>query len=150
MYLARVRLDMRVAESAADRARCVAVRVEVFVDEQKVPAEIEVDEHDATDAIHFLAVDGESGDAIGAARFVPFEGAAKIGRVAVKRSARGTGAGAELMRFVMKEARARGYASAVLDAQTYAIGFYEKLGFVAEGPVFDDAGMPHRRMRRAL
>ena len=123
---------------------CFALRIAVFVEEQHVPLEEEIDTHDRTDAVHVAALDGE--EVVGTARYVVWQGHAKIGRVAVARSHRGTGLGAGLMGAVMERARAAGLASMVLDAQTYALGFYEKLGFAAEGPVFDDAGIPHRRM----
>jgi predicted GNAT family N-acyltransferase len=145
-----MRARVRLAESEADKAAGVAVRIEVFVDEQKVPAEIEVDEHDTTDAIHFLAVDDETDEPIGAARIVGVGDAAKIGRVAVKKKARGFRVGNALMERVIEHARQQGFVEAVLDAQTHAIPFYEKLEFVAEGPEFDDAGIPHRKMRRRL
>ena len=77
-------------------------------------------------------------------------GVAKIGRVAVRKAYRGAGVGKALMLAVLDAARKRGLTHAVLDAQVPVIGFYEKLGFKAEGPVFDDAGIPHRTMRRPL
>lgn len=127
---------------------CMAIRNEVFVHEQNVPAELELDEHDAT-AVHLLAVDDE-GRPLGTARLLIDGEQAKIGRVAVRRVARGTGAGAALMRAAMDELRARGVAQVSLGAQTHAIGFYEKLGFAAHGPEYDDAGIPHRDMTRRL
>ena len=75
---------------------------------------------------------------------------AKIGRVAVLSEARGTGAGAALMRAALDELRARGVREARLGSQVHAIGFYERLGFVAHGPLYDDAGIPHRDMTLRL
>ena len=124
--------------------RCIALRIAVFVVEQGVPLEEEVDAHDHADAVHLAAI--EDGRVVGTARYVVWRQHAKIGRVAVARTHRGTGLGAGLMGAVMQRAREAGIASMVLDAQTYALGFYERLGFAAEGPVFDDAGIPHRRM----
>jgi predicted GNAT family N-acyltransferase len=92
-----------------------------------------------------------TGEAIGTARIVDKgNGVAKIGRVAILKEWRGRGIGDALMRAALEIARAAGHTSAILDAQTYVIPFYEKLGFIAEGPEFDDAGIPHRRMRRHL
>ena len=64
--------------------------------------------------------------------------------------ARGTGAGLALMRAALAELRHRGVAEARLGSQTHAIGFYEKLGFAAEGPEYDGAGIPHRDMTLRL
>lgn len=140
----------RLCENDADRAEAMRIRFEVFVDEQQVPAELEPDEYDAA-ARHLLAIDPETGEAIGTARIVDKgNGLAKIGRVALRKAWRGQGVGDALMRFALETARDAGFTTAALDAQTYVIPFYEKLGFVAEGPVFDDAGIPHRHMRRTL
>ncbi len=124
-----------------------AIRKTVFVEEQAVPLELEMDEYDDT-ATHFLLRDGDA--PVATARLLDKHGLAKIGRVAVLREARGRGLGLVLMRAVLDEARRQGFAEAVLDSQTYAIPFYERLGFVAEGDEFDDAGIPHYLMRRRL
>ncbi|MGW1951870.1 GNAT family N-acetyltransferase [Streptomyces sp. NPDC001920] len=149
---------VRVAEDPADREACFAVRKEVFVVEQGVPQEIEYDAHDA-DAVHVLAI-GEDGVPLGAGRLLHGEAAAaktdgdpavgSLGRLAVTRAARGLGVGAALVRAIEEAARARGLAAVDLHAQTQALGFYERLGYVAYGPEFPDAGMPHRAMRRTL
>ena len=127
-----------------DLDACMAIRMKVFVEEQNVPAELERDEYDAA-ALHLLAT-AEDGRPIGTARLLIDGDRAKIGRVAVLRAARGTGAGAALMRAALDELRARGVRMAGLGAQTHAIGFYERLGFAAYGLEYDDAGIPHRDM----
>ena len=71
---------------------------------------------------------------------------AKVQRVAVRKAGRGTGLGLILMRDMLDDARARGCSKAVLSSQTYAIPFYERLGFRAHGPEYLDAGIPHRDM----
>lgn len=140
----------RVCETPADRDAAMAIRVEVFVDEQGVPPELEPDEFDE-DALHLLAVDAATGVAMGTARVVDKGNrVAKIGRVAVRESARGRGVGQTLMACALDHAARAGHTLAVLDAQVHVIPFYERLDFVAEGPVFDDAGIPHRRMTRPL
>jgi ElaA protein len=140
----------RVCETPADRAAAMAIRVEVFVDEQNVPPELEPDEFDAN-ALHLIAVDTATDETLGTARVVNKGNAvAKIGRVAVKQNARGRGIGKALMACALDHAARRGNTVAVLDAQVTVIAFYERLGFVAEGPVFDDAGIAHRRMTRML
>lgn len=130
-----------------DRALCYDIRKTVFVEEQAVPLELELDEYDDA-ATHFLLRDGAA--PLATARLLDKHGLAKIGRVAVLKEARGRGLGLVLMRAVLDEARRQGFAEAVLDSQTYAIPFYERLGFVAEGNEFDDAGIPHYLMRRRL
>jgi len=126
---------------------CCAIRKTVFVEEQAVPLELELDEYDNA-ATHFLLRDGAV--PLATARMLDKHGLAKIGRVAVLKEARGRGLGLVLMYSVLDEARRQGFAEAVLDSQTYAIPFYERLGFVAEGNEFDDAGIPHYLMRRLL
>jgi predicted GNAT family N-acyltransferase len=94
--------------------------------------------------VHYL-VDG------GTARMIARGDTAKIGRVAVMPSHRGTGLGLKIMQGVMDDARTRGFKLAELESQTYAIPFYAKLGFVAEGPDYDDgSGIMHRLMRASL
>ncbi len=136
------------AATEADREACYAIRRDVFVREQNVPLELELDEYDAT-ATHFLMRDADE-TPVATARLLDKHGLAKIGRVAVLRTRRGQGLGLALMQAVLDEARRQGFREAALDSQTYAIPFYERLGFVAEGEEFDDAGIPHFLMRRTL
>jgi predicted GNAT family N-acyltransferase len=150
--------EVRVAEDPADREACFTVRKEVFVGEQGVPEDIEYDVYDAV-ALHVLAV-REDGVPLGTGRLLFGEAAAgktggdasvgSLGRLAVTREARGLGVGAALVRGVEEAARARGLTAVDLHAQTHALGFYERLGYVAYGPEFPDAGIPHRAMRRVL
>lgn len=132
----------------AEREACYDIRKAVFVQEQAVPLELELDEYDAA-AVHFLLRDAAQ-TSLATARLLDKHGLAKIGRVAVLKEARGRGLGLALMQFVLDEARRRGFTEAILDSQTYAIPFYERLGFAAEGDEFDDAGIPHFLMRRTL
>jgi predicted GNAT family N-acyltransferase len=150
--------EVRVAEGPADREACFTVRKEVFVGEQGVPEDIEYDAYDAV-AVHVLAV-REDGTPLGTGRLLFGDAAAgktggdasvgSLGRLAVTPQARGLGVGAALVRAVEEAARARGLTAVDLHAQTHALGFYERLGYVAYGPEFPDAGMPHRAMRRVL
>lgn len=123
-----------------------AIRFEVFVDEQQVPPELELDAYDATARHWLLTVDGAP---VGTARVVEKPDGWKIGRVAVRLPARGQGLGLALMRAILAEGQAEGASAYYLDSQEYAIPFYERLGFVAEGERFMDAGIPHFHMRRA-
>lgn len=121
-----------------------AIRFTVFVDEQKVPAELELDEFDAV-SCHALAQVGAA--VVGTGRLLP-DG--HIGRMAVLAGWRGQGVGAALLRALIDEARRRGMARVVLNAQTHALGFYARFGFSPEGDEYEEAGLPHRTMHRAL
>jgi predicted GNAT family N-acyltransferase len=118
-----------------------AIRFEVFVDEQQVPAEEELDQLDA-DSIHFLAFD-DTGRSLACARLT---GAGQIGRMAVLAHSRGTGVGAQLLAAVVEHALQTGIADIYLHAQIHAIGFYQRAGFVVDGDEFYDAGIAHRNM----
>jgi predicted GNAT family N-acyltransferase len=122
----------------------MALRREVFVHEQHVPAEEEFDAYDLT-ATHVVAL--ADGDVAGALRILFLPDHAKFGRVAVSRAARGRGIATAMMRFAMDLARARGETRFYLTAQTDKLALYEKLGFVAFGGEFQDGGMPHLAMR---
>ena len=130
---------------AAMRARAEPVRRAVFVEEQRVPAEIELDEFDPV-SLHALAFD-RGGRVVGTGRLLP-DG--HIGRMAVLRLSRGKGVGTALLQALMQAAGARGDREVALSAQTHAIPFYRRFGFVAEGEDYDDAGIPHRMMRRSF
>jgi ElaA protein len=125
------------------KARAFAIRMRVFVREQGVPAEIELDEDDAN-AIHLLAL--ASGRALGTARIVLNSRGAKIGRMAVLKSYRRLGVGAKLLKHALAVAHKHGARRIYLHAQVPVIGFYERLGFSCAGPVFNEAGIPHRKM----
>ncbi|MEU4261102.1 GNAT family N-acetyltransferase [Streptomyces argenteolus] len=158
MSSAAAAYSTRRAVDESDLAACFQVRKDVFVGEQQVPEEIEYDAHDAR-AVHVLAVAAD-GTALGTGRLLHGAAAAgrtggdltvgSLGRLAVTREARGLGVGAALVRAIEEEARALGLAGVDLHAQTHALGFYERLGYVAYGPEFPDAGMPHQAMRRVL
>jgi ElaA protein len=125
------------------KARAFAIRLRVFVREQRVPAEIELDDDDAR-AIHFIAT--ADGKAVGTARVALHGGRAKIGRMAVLKKYRGQGIGKRLLLRSVAKAKQLGARTIYLHAQTAVIGFYEKLGFRGVGPVFDEAGIAHRKM----
>lgn len=125
----------------ADRPRLEHVRRRVFILEQRVPEEEEWDEDDAA-SVHVLAV--RNREPVGTGRLTP---AGKIGRLAVLSEFRGRGMGGRILGMLMQEAARRGLPEVVLHAQVQALPFYDKHGFVAEGEVFEEAGIPHRRMR---
>lgn len=129
----------------ADRAAIRRVRETVFIAEQGVPPEEEWDAHDET-CLHVLALDA-TGEAIGTGRLLS---GGWIGRLAVVRSWRGRGVGDALMRELLAAAYERGEHESLLHAQTHAIPFYERFGYVAEGEEFEECGIPHRLMRLRL
>jgi len=116
----------------------------VFVDEQRVPPELEMDEHDAA-CLHAVAFDGAH--AIATGRLLP-DG--HIGRMAVLREFRGKGLGGSLLEKLVETARNRGHREALLSAQVHALEFYRRHGFETFGKVYQEAGIPHQDMRRRL
>lgn len=130
-------------ELTRDQDTCRALRRQVFIQEQNVSEAEEWDGLDAT-ALHLLAWDGAR--PVGTARLLIAGDSAKIGRVCVLSDMRGRGIGAQVMRAAIEVLRERGLRRAKLASQTHALAFYEKLGFVAYGPEYPDAGIPHRDM----
>jgi predicted GNAT family N-acyltransferase len=125
------------------------IRTEVFVEEQRVPLEMEWDEADET-AVHAVAYN-RLGQAIATGRLLPSDnGTAKIGRVAVSRVLRGSGVGRLVMDALMEAARRRGDRRIVLHAQCTAEAFYRGMGFAPHGAVFEEAGIAHIEMTRDL
>lgn len=122
-----------------------ALRFEVFVVGQGVPAELERDGRDP-ECAHVLA-ESAAGEPVGTGRLLP-DG--RIGRMAVLEAWRGRGVGAALLLALMAEARRRGFARAHLHAQSHARAFYERHGFVVEGEEYLEAGIPHVGMRAPL
>ncbi|MEN2671605.1 GNAT family N-acetyltransferase [Herbaspirillum huttiense] len=127
------------------RAQAQPIRFEVFVDEQKVPAEIELDEMDPH-CLHAVAYD-DAGQPLATGRLLP-DG--HIGRMAVRKAGRGQGVGGAVLQALIAAARARGDAEVILNAQVHAEGFYQRHGFAREGEQFMEAGIPHITMRARL
>jgi predicted GNAT family N-acyltransferase len=145
-------------DGESELRRCLEIRRIVFVEEQGVPKNLEMDELEP-ECTHFLAwSDLSLSDdphklerAVGTARlWVEPGGVAKAQRVAVLAGARGLGVGRMLMSALEEETRAQGISTLVLGAQISAQPFYETIGYLAYGDEFDDAGIPHRMMRRNL
>jgi len=119
----------------------VPIRIEVFVNEQGVPAHLEIDGTD-TDCTHVLAFDRD-GQAIATARLMP-DG--RIGRMAVRQAWRGQGVGSALLHALLEQATHQGMARVYLHSQRQACVFYARHGFVAEGDEYLEAGIPHQTM----
>lgn len=139
----RFRIDIGGWNALADDA--AAIRREVFVVEQLVPEEMELDEMDGL-CMHAVAYDS-AGAAVATGRLLP-DG--HIGRMAVRKAARGIGIGSALLLRLMQAAQERGDAGVVLSAQIQAEAFYLRHGFVREGGEYMDAGIRHVTMRRAF
>ncbi|HYC46931.1 MAG TPA: GNAT family N-acetyltransferase [Burkholderiales bacterium] len=129
----------------ATREKLRMVRRAVFIEEQRVPEELEWDELDEH-AYHVLASSG-TGEPIGTGRLI-LDG--RIGRMAVAREWRGRGVGAAILQTLIDLARREGLTCVRLHAQTHALGFYARYGFVASGEEFDEAGIAHRAMEITL
>ncbi len=150
-------LDAIYITTQSEMAEALAVRRRVFIEEQAVPEDLEIDEHDgdpsAVDTcLHVLVRLG--GEAVGTGRLLLERdefGQVHIGRVAVLAGQRRHGVGRAVMAALHELARAQGFDSITLAAQTHAIGFYERLGYVLRpGDVFLDAGIEHRWMDLSL
>jgi YbgC/YbaW family acyl-CoA thioester hydrolase len=125
------------------------LRHEVFVNEQKVPAEMEWDEDDKT-AVHCVAAN-RMGMALATGRLLQHApGVARIGRMAVQKQMRGTQMGSRVLNALMTEARLRGDQQVILHAQCSAEAFYLRAGFEPQGGIYEEAGIAHIDMARAL
>lgn len=138
-----VRVVVKRVSCQREMVQALAIRIRVFVQEQRVPAEIELDRDDQQ-ALHFLAL--ISTRPVGTARLVMRHGNAKIGRMAVLKSYRRTGVGSALLRRAVGAAHRLRARKTYLHAQAAVMGFYERMGFCPVGRVFSEAGIPHRKM----
>ncbi|ANJ00695.1 GCN5 family acetyltransferase [Polynucleobacter wuianus] len=131
---------------ASTEAFCI--RRTVFVEEQQVPEDLELDEYDPL-ATHALAYFDEL--CVGTARLVDLgDGHAQIGRMAVLAHFRGKGIGKQILEKLLLAAKVRGFSTLILHSQLSVMPFYEKLGFIAQGPIYDEAGILHRNMMLIL
>jgi predicted GNAT family N-acyltransferase len=144
-----VRIELMSWEGA--RAEASRIRFKVFVEEQGVPRDIELDERDPH-CVHALAY--EQDRVVGTGRLLPREqGAphvAHVGRMAVLAECRGQGIGSRILESLIGKARERGERQIALSAQVHAVEFYRNHGFHPMGEIYEEAGIPHRKMRRAI
>ena len=142
-------VDVRVGTWDALGREAGAIRKQVFVEEQGIPAELEWDAGDAL-CLHAVAYN-RFGLPLATGRLLEHEpGTAKIGRMAVLATMRGSRVGRAVLDALMQAARARGDRQVLLHAQSSAAGFYRRAGFEAQGAEFDEAGIPHLAMVKAL
>ncbi|MFJ8514530.1 GNAT family N-acetyltransferase [Lysinibacillus xylanilyticus] len=140
--------NVKIVETAKEHEDAFAVRKQVFVEEQGVPLHLECDAEDAS-ATHFIMY--EDNDPVGAARLRSIEDdASKIERVCILQDQRGKKLGALIMKEMEKHAILINKKKLKLNAQSYAIPFYEKLGYTVTSPEFMDAGIPHRAMEKMI
>ncbi|TLS37981.1 GNAT family N-acetyltransferase [Pseudalkalibacillus caeni] len=140
MFVKRVRSERELHDA-------YKVRTEVFVEEQKVPPEEEIDQFE-DQCIHFVAYD--EGEPVGAGRLRTVESTGKVERICVAKSHRGTGLGKQIMKHIEKEAHEQDFSILKLNAQTHAEEFYRKLGYETDSGEFLDAGIPHVAMKKRL
>ena len=139
---------VKLVETEAEMEAAMGVRFRVFVAEQAVPAEEELDDADAT-ASHAVAIC--QGQVVGTGRLVQQDdGDAQIGRMAVDQTWRRRGIGDQILRFLEEEARAQGMRRCVLHAQEYVKGFYAAHGYQEQGETFLEVNIPHIEMRKEL
>ena len=142
-------VEVRVGDWAMLGRDASALRTAVFVEEQRIPAEMEWDAADA-ECVHAVAYN-RLGLPLATGRLLQHvPGVAKIGRMAVAQAVRSSGVGREVLEALMKAARARGDHEVLLHAQTSAAPFYARAGFTPRGAEFEEAGIPHVEMTRAL
>lgn len=142
-------VDIRLGAWAQLGEATRAVRTEVFLQEQQIPVELEWDRDDET-AVHAVAFN-RLGMPVATGRLLQHApGVARIGRMAVTRVLRGGGLGREILQALMRAAAQRGDREVLLHAQRSAEAFYAQQGFIVRGQPFEEAGIPHIEMVRAL
>jgi predicted GNAT family N-acyltransferase len=132
-----------IAETDEQRNDAFSVRKEVFVNEQRVPVELEMDDLDQT-SVHVVLYDGEKPIAAGRTRL--YDGAGKLERICVLKSYRSKGCGKQIVKALEEAASKLGATSFLLNSQTHAAHFYETLGYKIVSDEFFEAGIPHVKM----
>ncbi|HWO77539.1 MAG TPA: GNAT family N-acetyltransferase [Bacillus sp. (in: firmicutes)] len=140
-------MEVRIVETSEELQDAFSVRKKVFVEEQGVPIEEEIDQYEDT-ATHFVLYD--NGSPAGAGRFRVLDGLGKVERICVDSSLRGKGAGKAIMKKIEEYAKEQEISALKLNAQTHAIPFYESLGYGVVSEEFMDAGIPHKTMKKYL
>ena len=143
-------LEIRRPRDARERDAAMALRHEVFVGEQGVPREEEIDSADPS-AVHIIAVENADQTVVGTCRLLDDgDGIMRVGRLCVRSTARRRGVGAALLGEAEREARAAGARVLAMHAQTHALSLYESLGYEPRGERFDEVGIEHLAMEKQL
>jgi len=137
------KLDIKNVHNKNDLKKIIAIRKKVFIDEQKVPIDIEIDGLDS-EAEHFIAYFDDK--PIGCARIRTKNYYAKLERIAIIKEYRGQGFGTKLINFLIDYCKQKNYKEICLHSQTYVSDFYKKLGFKAKRKHFFEAGIEHVEM----
>jgi len=140
-------ISIRITHWDEAKSQVMPIRHEVFIKEQEVPEELEWDEFDQ-DALH--AIVKKDQEVIGTARLIIDKANTRIGRMAIQKEYRHQGIGQKLLSILIQAAKEKGAQECILHAQTHAIAFYAKSDFEPNGPIFDEAGIPHVEMRLIL
>ncbi|MEW8971514.1 GNAT family N-acetyltransferase [Mesobacillus jeotgali] len=138
-------MEVKIVTNEQELADAFEVRKTVFIHEQNVPEEEEIDQFES-DSIHFVLYD--NGKAAGAGRFRVLDGVGKVERICVLKENRKNGAGVAVMNKIEEYAKSQGISTLKLNAQTHAIPFYSKLGYETVSEEFLDAGIPHKTMKK--
>ncbi|WP_409304692.1 GNAT family N-acetyltransferase [Peribacillus sp. SCS-155] len=141
-------MNIKIVQTKEELEDAYFVRKKVFIEEQNVPAEEEIDEFEK-DATHFVLYNDERSP-IGAGRFRILDGIGKVERICVLSEGRNKGAGALIMKAIESYAADKGIEKLKLNGQTHAIPFYEKLHYRVASEEFLDAGIPHKTMIKEL
>lgn len=136
-------MTVKIVENQKELEDAFSVRRTVFIDEQNVPAEEEIDQHEE-EATHLVLY--HENLPVGAGRFRLVDGYGKVERICVLKQARGTGAGKAIMNGIEDYARNKGIQKLKLNSQVHAIPFYAGLGYEVVSEEFMDAGIPHKTM----
>jgi len=140
-------VNIKIATSKEERNRVFQIRKSVFVEEQQVPLELELDEYE-DDAIHFIGIQDDVPMAASRLRWSGEYG--KLERICILKHLRGQSYGKQLIEAMEQTIQEHGYSKAILGAQTHAVSFYERLGYQVVSEEFIDAGIPHVTMSKAL
>lgn len=140
-------MEVRVVKTEQELADAFNIRKQVFVSEQQVPLELEIDEYEDA-SVHFILYDDDL--ACGAGRFREVDGVGKAERICILASHRKKGCGVLIMNALESYARDKAFPIMKLNAQTQAIPFYERIGYSIVSEEFLDAGIPHKTMKKEL
>ncbi|WP_102261907.1 GNAT family N-acetyltransferase [Mesobacillus jeotgali] len=141
-------MEVKIVNNDQELADAFEVRKTVFIHEQNVPEEEEIDQFES-DSVHFVLYD-DNRKAAGAGRFRVLDGIGKVERICVLKENRKTGAGVAVMNKIEEYAKSQGISTLKLNAQTHAIPFYSRLGYESVSEEFMDAGIPHKTMKKFI
>jgi len=140
-------VTFKIVQTKKELEDAFSIRRIVFIDEQNVPEEEEIDQYE-DEASHFVLY--HVGHPVGAGRFRMFDGYGKVERICVLKEARSTGAGTKIMQGIENYAQQQGVKKLKLNAQTHAIPFYDRIGYEVVSEEFLDAGIPHKTMTKKI